>query len=144
MFLTPGALRAHLQPGVGWVVLTCPPNEPLDNMIVMGVNEKSLRREDRLISNASCTTNCAAPLLKVFEERWGIDKVLMNTVHPYTNSQSLIDAPQADLRRARSAAWNIIPTTTSAIRAIKQIMPSLDGRFDGFATRVPVANGSFV
>lgn len=144
VFLTRDVLSGHFQPGVKKVILTCPPKEELDNMIVIGVNEKSLHSAHRLVSNASCTTNCVAPLLKVIHEAWGIDRALMNTVHPFTNNQNVMDSAHHDLRRARSASQNIIPTTTSAISAVKAIMPEMKDRFDGFATRVPVSDGSFV
>lgn len=144
IFLTRDGLNGHLQAGAGKVVLTCPAKEKLDAMVVIGVNEQLLSPVHRLISNASCTTNCVAPVLKVLNERWGVDRAFMNTVHPYTNSQNVMDAPHQDLRRARCANENIIPTTTSAIRAVKEIMPELQDRFDGFATRVPVSDGSFV
>ena len=144
VFLTRDVLSAHLQPGVSKVILSCPPKEPLDHMVVIGVNEDTLDAGHRMVSNASCTTNCIAPLLKLFDEAWGIDRAFMNTVHPYTNSQNVMDAPHTDLRRARCANENIIPTTTSAIKAVREIMPSLADRFDGYATRVPVSDGSFV
>jgi glyceraldehyde 3-phosphate dehydrogenase len=144
LFLTRDGLNGHLQQGAGKVILTCPPKEKLDNMVVIGVNHDSLKPSQHLVSNASCTTNCVAPVLKVLEDAWGIDQVFMNTVHPYTNSQNVMDAPHQDLRRARCANENIIPTTTSAIRAVRDIMPFLEGRFEGFATRVPVSDGSFV
>lgn len=143
-FLTRSELAKHLKPGVSRVILSCPPKDELDNMVVMGVNEHTLRAEHRIISNSSCTTNCIAPILKLLDDHFGIDRAMMNTVHPYTNSQNVIDAPHKDLRRARSANENIIPTTTSAIEAVQQIMPSLKGRFDGFASRVPVSDGAFV
>ncbi len=143
-FLTYNKLMGHLQEGVKKVILSCPPEEPLDNMVVIGVNEESLKPEHKIISNASCTTNCIAPILKLIDEKFGIDRALMNTVHPYTNSQNVLDGPHNDLRRARCANENIIPTTTSAIKAVREIMPHLKERFDGFATRVPVSDGSFV
>ncbi len=143
-FLTMQSLSQHLRPGVQKVILSCPPADTLDNMIVMGVNEHTLKPDHQIISNASCTTNCIAPILKLINDRFGIDRALMNTVHPYTNSQNVLDAPHKDLRRARCANENIIPTTTSAIKAVQQIIPSLKGCFDGFASRVPVSDGSFV
>ncbi len=143
-FLTMQALSGHLKYGVQKVILSCPPAEKLDNMVVMGVNEHTLKPEHRIVSNASCTTSCIAPILKLFDDHFGVDRAMMNTVHPYTNSQNVLDAPHKDLRRARSANENIIPTTTSAIKAVQQILPSLKGRFDGFASRVPVSDGSFV
>ena len=143
-FLTYNKLLGHLQEGVKKVILSCPPEEPLDNMVVIGVNEDSLKPEHKIISNASCTTNCIAPILKLIDEKFGVDRAFMNTVHPYTNSQNVLDGPHKDLRRARCANENIIPTTTSAIKAVREIMPHLKDRFDGFATRVPVSDGSFV
>ncbi len=143
-FLTRDVLQGHLKPGVKKVILSCPPKEPLDNMVVLGVNESTLSSEQVIVSNASCTTNCIAPVMKVIDAHAGIDRGMMNTVHPYTNSQNVMDAPHTDLRRARCANENIIPTTTSAIRAVKDVMPQMRDRFDGFATRVPVSDGSFV
>ncbi len=143
-FLTYNKLMGHLQEGVKKVILSCPPEEALDNMVVIGVNEDTIRPEHKIISNASCTTNCIAPVIKLIDAEYGIDRAMMNTVHPYTNSQNVLDGPHSDLRRARCANDNIIPTTTSAIKAIKAIMPHLKDRFDGFATRVPVSDGSFV
>ena len=144
LFLTRDMLQGHLRPGVKKVILSCPPKESLDNMVVLGVNHHSLSAEQKIISNASCTTNCLTPMLKVLDDHFGIDRAFMNTVHPYTNNQNVIDSPHHDLRRARNAADNIIPTTTSAIKAAKEILPSLQDRIDGFATRVPVADGSYV
>ncbi len=143
-FLTYKTLEGHLKQGVKKVILSCPPDENLDFMVVIGVNESDLKPEHKIISNASCTTNCIAPILKLIDEKYGIDRAMMNTVHPYTNSQNVLDGPHADLRRARCANENIIPTTTSAIKAVRSIMPHLKERFDGFATRVPVSDGSFV
>ncbi len=143
-FLTRDVLQGHLQHGVQHVILSCPPKEPLDHMVVFGVNESTLEAHHRLISNASCTTNCIAPILRLIDDRFGIERAMMNTVHPYTSSQNVMDAPHNDLRRARCANDNIIPTTTSAIAAVKYLMPSMEGRFEGFATRVPVNDGSFV
>lgn len=144
VFLTRDVLSGHLQPGVRKVILSCPPKEPLDHMVVIGVNEHELEPGHRIVSNASCTTNCVAPILRLLETNWGIDRALMNTVHPFTNSQNVMDAPHTDLRRARCANDNIIPTTTSAIKAVKDLLPFMQDRFDGFATRVPVSDGSFV
>lgn len=143
-FLTRKDLQEHLRAGAPRVILSCPPAEPLDCMVVMGVNEDRLRPTDCLVSNASCTTNCAAPILKALQQGFGLDRILMNTVHPYTNNQSLLDAPHKDLRRARAAACNIIPTTSTAVEALQAVMPELTGCLDGFASRVPLANGSFV
>ena len=113
-------------------------------MIVMGVNQDKLRPTDLIISNASCTTNCLAPLAKVLDDAFGIDHGLMTTVHAYTNDQRILDLPHGDLRRARSAAVNIIPTSTGAARAVGKILPKLAGKLDGCAMRVPVPNGSVV
>jgi glyceraldehyde 3-phosphate dehydrogenase len=144
LFLTRDMLQGHLQNGVKKVILSCPPKESLDNMVVIGVNDNTIENSQKIISNASCTTNCVAPVLKVLEENFGIDRVMMNTVHPYTNNQRVMDSPHQDLRRARCAASNIIPTTTTAISAVKQVLPYLKDKFDGYATRVPVSDGSFV
>lgn len=142
LFLTRRELEAHLKPGVGKVILTCPSETDLDKTVVIGVNDHELTQKEQIISNASCTTNCVAPALKVLIDNFGIEKGFMNTVHPFTNNQRVIDAPHKDLRRARAAASNIIPTTTTAIRCVHTVLPQLKGRFDGFATRVPVFDGS--
>ena len=143
-FTTREQLVHHLESGARRVVLTCPPKGALDKTIIIGINEKTLTADDHIISNASCTANCVAPLLNVLHENFGIKSVFMNTVHPATNNQSLIDAPRTDLRRARTALTNIIPTTSTAIPVIMELMPFLVGRFDGFATRVPVDDGSLI
>ncbi len=143
-FTTREQLAQHLESGARRVVLTCPPKGALDKTIIIGINEKTLTADDHIISNASCTANCVAPMLKVLHENFGIKSVFMNTVHPATNNQSLIDAPRTDLRRARTALTNIIPTTSTAIPVIMELMPHLVGRFDGFATRVPVDDGSLI
>jgi glyceraldehyde 3-phosphate dehydrogenase len=126
------------------VILTVPPKDEIDAMIVMGVNEHTLRPEHRLVSNASCTTNCLAPLAKILDEAFGIEEGFMTTVHAYTNDQRLADVPHKDLRRSRAAATNIIPTTTGAARAVGKVLPQLRGRLDGMAIRVPVPDGSVV
>jgi len=144
MFTTHDSLSQHLRAGIKKVILTCPPTGPIDRNIVISVNEKTLCASDRIISNTSCTTNCIAPLLKILDKHFGLEKAFMNTVHPYTNNQRIIDAPHKDLRRARAAAANLIPTTTSAIKAIEGIMPQLVGKFDGIATRVPLVDGSLI
>ncbi|MDP4282430.1 MAG: type I glyceraldehyde-3-phosphate dehydrogenase [Bacteroidota bacterium] len=144
-FKTREMLEAHFTGKVRKVILTCPAEkESIDRMVVIGVNHAQLKPSDRIISNASCTTNCVAPMLKVIQDAFGIKKAFMNTVHPYTNNQALLDFPHGDLRRSRSAAINIIPTTSTAIRAVMQVMPGFERRFDGFATRVPVVDGSYV
>jgi glyceraldehyde 3-phosphate dehydrogenase len=134
----------HLTAGAGKVVLTVPPKDEIDNMVVLGVNDHTLRPSHRIVSNASCTTNCLAPVAFVLDQAFGIERGLMTTVHAYTNDQRILDLPHGDLRRARSAAVNIIPTTTGAARAVGKILPKLKGKLDGMAMRVPVPNGSVV
>lgn len=143
-FLTRQALEGHLLSGARKVILTCPPEKPLDRTIILGINENTITSGDQIISNASCTANCVAPLIKVLHENFIVEKAFMNTVHPATNNQSLIDAPHKDLRRARTALSNIIPTTSSAIPVIIELFPFLKGKFDGLATRVPVEDGSLI
>jgi glyceraldehyde 3-phosphate dehydrogenase len=117
----------------------------VDATIVMGVNEQTYRPDKHfVISNASCTTNCVAPMVKVLHEEFGIEHGFMTTVHAYTNDQNVLDGPHKDARRARAAAVNIIPTTTGAARAVGEVLPALAGRLDGVALRVPVVNGSLV
>ena len=137
-------LEPHLQAGAGRVLLTVPAKDAIDATVVMGVNDDTLRQEHRIISNASCTTNCLAPVAKVLDESFGIERGFMTTVHAYTNDQRLADVPHKDLRRSRAAAENIIPTTTGAAKAVGRVLPQLEGRLDGTAMRVPVANGSTV
>jgi glyceraldehyde 3-phosphate dehydrogenase len=137
-------LEGHLASGAKRVILTVPPKDEIDAMIVIGVNEDSLRAEHRLVSNASCTTNCLAPIAKILDERFGIEEGFMTTVHAYTNDQRLADVPHKDLRRSRAAAANIIPTTTGAARAVGKVLPRLNGKLDGIAMRVPVPDGSVV
>ncbi|MDD3878063.1 MAG: type I glyceraldehyde-3-phosphate dehydrogenase [Bacteroidales bacterium] len=144
IFTSYSELKQHLRPGIKKVILSCPATDKLDKNIVISVNEKELTSTDRIISNTSCTTNCIAPLLKILHDNFYIDKAFINTVHPYTNNQRIIDAPHKDLRRARAAAANIIPTTTSAIKAVENILPHLKGNFDGIATRVPLVDGSLI
>ncbi|HVS08658.1 MAG TPA: type I glyceraldehyde-3-phosphate dehydrogenase [Planctomycetota bacterium] len=132
----------HLEAGAKRVLLTVPAKDEIDAMVVLGVNEGALKPSDRIISNASCTTNCVAPMAKVLHDAFGIVHGLMTTVHAYTNDQQLLDLPHKDLRRARAAAVNIIPTTTGAARAVGKIIPELKGKLDGFALRVPVPDGS--
>ncbi len=145
VFKTREALEKHRAAGAPRVILTVPPNDPLDATIVLGVNDEALSPEVRLVSNASCTTNCLAPLAKVLHESFGIEKGLMNTIHAYTNDQRLAEVPDhKDLRRSRAAAENIIPTTTGAAKAVGTVLPALKGRLDGLATRVPIPDGSAV
>ena len=134
----------HINAGAKKVVLTVPPKDKIDNMIVLGVNDDKLKATDRIISNASCTTNCLGPVAKVLHGKFGIVGGLMTTVHAYTNDQRILDLPHSDLRRARAAAENIIPTTTGAARAVGQVLPKLAGKLDGCSMRVPVKDGSVV
>ncbi|WP_128378850.1 type I glyceraldehyde-3-phosphate dehydrogenase [Streptomyces cavernae] len=132
----------HLKAGAHTVLLSAP-GKNADATIVLGVNDDTYDRErDRIVSAASCTTNCVAPMVKVLHERFGIDRGVMTTIHGYTNDQSLLDGPHKDLRRARSAALSIIPTSTGAARAVGLVVPELDGALDGIAVRVPVEDGS--
>jgi glyceraldehyde 3-phosphate dehydrogenase len=144
VLLTREKLQGHLAAGAKKVVLTVPPNDEVDAMVVMGVNDGSLKPEHRIVSNASCTTNCLAPLAKILDESFGIEEGLVTTVHAYTNDQRLADVPHKDLRRSRAAAENIIPTTTGAARAVGKVLPQLKGKLDGMAMRVPVPDGSIV
>jgi glyceraldehyde 3-phosphate dehydrogenase len=137
-------VESHLTAGASRVVLTVPPKEPLDATIVLGVNDADLKPEHKLISNASCTTNCLAPMAKVLNDVFGIEQGLMTTVHAYTNDQRIHDLLHPDLRRARAAAQNIIPTTTGAAKAVGSVLPELDGKLNGMAMRVPVPDGSIV
>ncbi|MGW0512452.1 type I glyceraldehyde-3-phosphate dehydrogenase [Streptomyces olivaceoviridis] len=132
----------HLKAGA-YTVLLSAPGKGVDATIVMGVNDNTYdRHHDRIISAASCTTNCLGPMVKVLHDSFGIDRGLLTTVHGYTNDQSLLDGPHKDLRRARSAALSIIPTSTGAARAVGLVLPELDGALDGIAVRVPVEDGS--
>ncbi len=144
IFTSREACTKHISAGAGRVVLTVPPKDELDAMVVLGVNDKVLKQAHRIVSNASCTTNCLAPVAKVLHESLGIVRGLMTTVHAYTNDQQVLDLPHKDLRRARAAALNIIPTTTGAARAVGQILPELKGKLDGVSLRVPVPDGSVV
>jgi len=144
VFRTRADCEKHLNGGARKVVLTVPPKDAIDAIVVLGVNDATLKPEHRIVSNASCTTNCLAPMAKVLHESFGIVKGVMCTVHAYTNDQRLLDLPHKDLRRARAAAMNIIPTTTGAARAVGKVMPELAGKLDGFALRVPVPDGSVV
>ena len=134
----------HLEAGARKVVLTVPAKDEIDAMIVLGVNDADLKPEHEIISNASCTTNCLAPVAYILDKEFGIERGLMTTVHAYTNDQRLVDMPHSDLRRARAAAMSIIPTTTGAARAVGKVLPRLDGKLDGMAMRVPTPNGSVV
>ncbi|MFK7896399.1 MAG: type I glyceraldehyde-3-phosphate dehydrogenase [Myxococcota bacterium] len=138
-------LQNHLDAGARRVILTVPCKDPLESTLVMGVNDQVVNADSQIISNASCTTNCAAPLAKIMNETFGIKRGLLSTVHAYTSDQRLIDSPhKSDFRRSRNAATNIVPTSTGAARAIGQVIPELAGRLDGIAMRVPVPDGSVV
>jgi len=139
-----GGYGDHLKAGAKKVVLTVPAKDDIDATIVLGVNDDALTSEVDCISNASCTTNCLAPLAKVLHGAFGIERGLMTTVHGYTNDQRVNDMIHSDLRRARAAALNIIPTTTGAAKAVGKVIPELNGKLDGFALRVPVVDGSCV
>ena len=137
-------LAWHLEAGARRVLITVPTKDPLEATLVMGVNDQVVTQDSRIISCASCTTNCAAPLAKVLHEQFGLKRGLLTTVHAYTSDQRLIDSPHSDKRRSRSAATNIVPTSTGAARAIGLVLPELAGRLDGMAMRVPVPDGSLV
>jgi glyceraldehyde 3-phosphate dehydrogenase len=139
-----GGYGDHIKAGAKKVVLSVPSKDEIDATIVMGVNDDTLKPEHNCVSNASCTTNCLAPLAKVLHNAFGIEKGMMTTVHAYTNDQRVADLVHKDLRRARAAAVNIIPTTTGAARAVGKVIPDLNGKMDGFALRVPVIDGSVV
>jgi len=139
-----GGYGDHLKNGAKKVILTVPAKDQIDNMIVLGVNDETLKAEDICVSNASCTTNCLAPVAKVLEDEFGIENGLMTTIHSYTNDQSILDLPHGDLRRARSAAVSQIPTTTGAAKAVGKVIPALNGKLDGMAVRVPTPTGSLV
>jgi glyceraldehyde 3-phosphate dehydrogenase (phosphorylating) len=144
VFRTREQLEGHLKAGAKKVILAVPPKNALDATVVMGVNSDKLTRGMQLVSNASCTTNCAAPVVKVLNDTFGIERGYMVTVHAYTNDQRLLDFPHSDPRRARAATLSIIPTTTGAAKAIGQVIPELEGKLQGMAYRVPVADGSVV
>ncbi|MBC35447.1 MAG: type I glyceraldehyde-3-phosphate dehydrogenase [Bacteroidetes bacterium] len=144
IFRTREDLQPHLDAGAGRVILTVPAKDEIDYTIVIGVNDEGLKPEHKIISNASCTTNCLAPMAKVLNDAFGIKEGLMTTTHAYTNDQRLADVPHKDWRRGRAAAENIIPTTTGAAKAVGQVIPELNGKLDGMAHRVPVPDGSVV
>jgi glyceraldehyde 3-phosphate dehydrogenase len=137
-------LEGHLRSGARRVILTVPSKDPLEATIVMGVNDGVIGPDHTIISNSSCTTNCAAPVAKVLHEHWGIAKGYLSTVHAFTNDQRLFDYPHKDFRRARMATLSIIPTSTGAAQALGLVIPELDGRIEGIAFRVPVPTGSLI
>ena len=141
LFTKREAAAKHLEAGAKKVIISAPATEP-DLTLVMGVNDGDYDGSQDIISNASCTTNCLAPLAKVLDDLAGIERGLMTTIHAYTQDQNLQDGPHKDLRRARAAAFNIVPTSTGAAKAIGLVLPQLKGKLDGYALRVPVATGS--
>ena len=142
VFRTKELCMKHIEAGAKKVILTVPAKGEIDATVVLGVNEEVLTGEEKVLSNASCTTNCLAPMAKVLNDNFGIEKGYMTTVHSYTNDQKVLDLPHSDLRRARSAAVSIIPTTTGAAKAVGKVIPDLNGKLDGFALRVPTPDGS--
>ncbi len=142
IFRTKELASKHLEAGAGKVIISAPAKSAVDSTVVMGVNDDQLTGEEAIVSNASCTTNCLAPMVKVLDDAFGVAHGLMTTVHTYTSTQNLVDGPHKDLRRARAAAESIIPTTTGAAKAVGQVLPHLDGKLDGMAMRVPVPAGS--
>ncbi len=144
VFRTRAEVAKHLEAGAKRVILTVPAKDELDATVVLGVNDDDLEADDRIVSNASCTTNCLAPIAKILDDAFGIKRGVMTTVHAYTNDQRLADVPHKDFRRSRAATLNIIPTTTGAAKAVGQVLPRLKGKLDGMAMRVPVPDGSTV
>jgi len=144
VFRTRELVAKHLDAGAQRVILTVPAKDELDATVVLGVNDADLESDDRIVSNASCTTNCLAPIAKILDDEFGIKRGVMTTVHAYTNDQRLADVPHKDFRRSRAATENIIPTTTGAAKAVGQVLPKLAGKLDGMAMRVPVPDGSTV
>ncbi len=136
-FTKPEDARAHIKAGAKKVVISAPAKGEGAKTVVLGVNEEIVDKTDEILSNASCTTNCIAPIMKILENEFGIEKAMMTTVHSYTGSQRILDAPAKDLREARSAAENIVPTTTGASKAAAKTIPSLEGKFNGLSVRVP-------
>jgi glyceraldehyde 3-phosphate dehydrogenase len=144
VFRERAGLEKHLAAGAQKVLLTVPAKDEIDATIVLGVNDHELKAEHRIVSNASCTTNCLAPIAKIIDESFGLEEGFITTVHAYTNDQRLADVPHKDFRRSRAAGENIIPTTTGAARAVGKVLPGLAGKLDGLAMRVPVPDGSIV
>ena len=144
VFRTREPLEKHMAAGAEKVILTVPAKEEIDATIVIGVNDQELKPKHRIVSNASCTTNCLAPIAKILDDEFGIEEGFITTVHAYTNDQRLADVPHKDFRRSRAAGENIIPTTTGAAKAVGKVLPQLQGKLDGLAMRVPVPDGSIV
>ncbi len=139
-----GGYKDHIKAGAKKVILTVPAKDKIDQTVVLGVNDDEIDLSLEAYSNASCTTNCLSPVAKVLEDNFGIERGLMTTVHAYTNDQVMLDQPHKDLRRARSGAVSIIPTTTGAAKAVSEVIPALKGKLNGMAMRVPVPAGSVV
>ena len=144
VFRTREACQKHIDAGAKKVILSAPAKGDLDNTVVLGVNDDTLTADHKIVSNASCTTNCLAPVAKVLNDTFGIQRGIMTTVHSYTNDQRILDFVHSDMRRARAAAVNIIPTTTGAAKAVGLVIPALKGKLDGYALRVPTPTGSVV
>ena len=144
IFREKSQLQQHINAGAKRVILTVPSKDEIDYTLVIGVNDDGLTADHKIISNASCTTNCLAPMAKILNDSFGIEYGVINTIHAYTNDQRLADVPHSDWRRSRAAAENIIPTTTGAARAVGKVLPELNGKLDGIAMRVPVPDGSVV
>lgn len=142
IFTSREKLQMHITAGARKVLLTAPAKDEIDATVVLGVNDSVLTGKEQFVSNASCTTNCLAPMVKVLHTAFGIEQGFMTTVHSYTNDQRLLDLPHKDLRRARAAAMSIIPTTTGAARTVGKVIPDLKGKLDGFSLRVPTPDGS--
>ncbi len=142
VFRTKDMLVKHIENGAKKVVLSAPAKDTLDATVVLGVNDDVLTGKEKVLSNASCTTNCLAPMVKVLNDKFGIETGFMCTVHAYTNDQRILDFPHKDLRRARTAAVNTIPTTTGAAKAVGLVIPEMKGKLTGYAVRVPVPDGS--
>lgn len=142
LFRTRESANKHIEAGAKKVVISAPAKSEVDATVVLGVNDDVLTGNETIVSNASCTTNCLAPMAKVFDDAFGLKHGLMTTIHAYTSSQNIVDGPHSDLRRARTAAASIIPTSTGAAKAVGLVLPELDGKLDGMAMRVPIPNGS--
>ncbi|MBP1649051.1 MAG: glyceraldehyde-3-phosphate dehydrogenase, type [Bacteroidetes bacterium] len=142
IFTSREKLQMHIAAGAKKVLLTAPAKDEIDATVVLGVNDDVLKGSEQFVSNASCTTNCLAPMVKVLNDNFGLDHGFMTTIHSYTNDQRLLDLPHKDLRRARAAALSIIPTTTGAARTVGKVIPSLKGKLDGFSLRVPTPDAS--
>ena len=139
-----GGYKDHITAGAKKVILTVPAKDEVDRTIVLGVNDDALKASDLAVSNASCTTNCLAPVAKILNDEFGIEEGLMTTIHAFTNDQVILDQPHSDLRRARAASLSIIPTSTGAAKAVGLVIPELNGKLNGLAMRVPTPTGSIV